>query len=109
MSHIHADINPQDAASELVDYQPGVVSRLVARAHEAPRLGSFATGLANDEPRPWSGKQMVGARRPGVVSGVDARPNEAPRMGSFATGLANDEPRAWSGEQMVGDGLRRGT
>lgn len=60
MSHVHADFNPQDAASELVDHQPGVVSGLDARPHEAPRIGSFATGLANDEPRAWSGKQMVG-------------------------------------------------
>jgi hypothetical protein len=109
MSRGHADINPQDVASELGDHEPGVVSRVDPLRHQAPTIGSFATGLANDEPRLWSAKQLVPARRRGVVSSVEQLRDEAPTIGSFATGLADAEPRAWSGEQMVGDGLRRVT
>jgi hypothetical protein len=101
MSHVNAHINPQDGAVAPVDHEPGVAGTLHALPDEPPRIGSFATGLTNDEPRPWSGKQMVGARQSGIVSG--ALPDEPPRHGSFATGLANAEPRLWSGEQMAGD------
>ena len=105
MSHVHADINTQDTAAALVDHQAGVASRIHALADEPPRIGSFATGLANVEPRPWSGKQLVGARQSGVVSG--ALPDDHPRIGSFATGLASDEPHPWSGKQLVAHRLRR--
>ena len=97
------DINPQVAAGELVEQHPRVLRRIDAPRHEEPRIGSFATGLANDEPRPWSGKQMIGALHSGRVA---ALPDEPPRIGSFATGLANHDPRPWNGRQMVGDRLR---
>lgn len=104
MTHVDAEINPQEPAAALVDYQPAVADRIHALPYELPRIGSFATGLAKDQPRPWSGKQLVGARS-GAVS--RALPDEQPRIGSFATGLANDEPRPWSGKQLVGDRLGR--
>jgi hypothetical protein len=104
MTHAHANIKPQDNAIPLVDHQPTVASRLHLLPDEPPRIGSFATGMASDEPRPWSGKQMVGARQSGVAGG--ALPDEPPRIGSFATGMASDEPRPWTGKQMVADRLR---
>ena len=105
MTHAHASIKPQDNAIPLVDHEPTVASRLHVLPDEPPRIGSFATGMASDESRPWSGKQMVGARQSGVAGG--ALPDEPPRIGSFATGMASDEPRPWSGEQMVADRLKR--
>jgi hypothetical protein len=90
----------QVAADELVDHQPRGPRRMHALADEQLRIGSFATGLAKDEPRPWNGKQMVGARQSGRVG---ALPDEPPRIGSFATGLANNDPRPWNGRQMVGN------
>ena len=101
MTHVHAEINPQEPAPALVDHQP---NRIDALPDELPRIGTFAAGLANDKPRPWSGKQLVGAQS-GAVS--RALPDEQPRIGSFATGLATDEPRPWSGKQLVGDRLGR--
>jgi hypothetical protein len=57
-----ANIKPQDTATPLVDHEPTVASRLHLLPDEPPRIGSFATGMASDEPRPWSGKQMVADR-----------------------------------------------
>lgn len=95
-----ADINPQVAADGLVDHPPHVLRRIDALPDQQPRIGSFATGLANTDPRPWSGKQMVGARQYGRVG---ALPDEPPRIGSFESGLANNDPRPWNSRQMVGD------
>jgi hypothetical protein len=105
MSHVHAQFNQQDGAVTTIDDESGVANRLHALPDELPKVGSFATGLANAEPRLWSGEQLVGARRSRIVSG--ALRDELPRVGSFATGLANAEPRLWSGEQLVGDRLTR--
>jgi hypothetical protein len=99
------DINPEVAAGELVDQHPRVLRRIDALPHEEGRIGSFATGQATGEPRPWSGKQMIGALDSGRVA---ALPDGPPRIGSFATGLANHDPRPWNGWQMVGDRRRRG-
>jgi hypothetical protein len=95
-----AEINPQVSADERVDHRPRVLRRIDALPDEPPRIGSFATGLATTEPRPWNGKQMVGARQPGRLA---ALPDEPPRIGSFATGLAKNDPRPWHGRQMVAD------
>jgi hypothetical protein len=91
------------AADELVDHEPPRGPRRIdALPDEQLRIGSFATGLAKDEPRLWNGKQMVGARLSGRVGALRDKP---PRIGSFATGLAKDEPRPWNGRQMVSKGL----
>jgi hypothetical protein len=62
MSHVHADINPQDNAVALVDQQPPVFSLVDSLPEETTAIGTFATGLTNHQPRPWSSKQMVGDR-----------------------------------------------
>jgi hypothetical protein len=99
----NADINPQVAAGELADHPPRVLRRIDALPDEQPRIGSFATGLAKNDPRSWRGKQMVGERQSGRVGALS---DEPPRIGSFATGLANDDRRVWNGRQMVGDSPR---
>jgi hypothetical protein len=106
--HVQADINPQDNAVAPVDQQPPVLSPVEPIPEETPAIGTFATGLTNHQPRPWSGKQMVGARRSGGLSRVDSLPKETPAIGTFATGLTNHQPRPWSGKQMVGERRERG-
>jgi hypothetical protein len=108
MSHVHADINPQDNAVALVDQQPPVFSLVDSLPEKTPAIGTFATGLTNHQPGPWSGKQMVGARRPGGLSRLDSLPEETTAIGTFATGLTNHQPRPWSSKQMVGDRHERG-
>jgi hypothetical protein len=46
--------------------------RVGALSDEPPRIGSFATGLANDDRRVWNGRQMVGDSP--RVDGCRARP-----------------------------------
>ena len=76
MSQLQVDINLQDTAVALVDHRSGVARRIRALSDEPPRIGSFATGLANHEPRPWSGKQMVADRL--RVDAVEAHDDRAP-------------------------------
>jgi hypothetical protein len=92
---------------------PGVWDEREAtqRAEEAaPTVGSFATGLAKREPRPWVKTQIVADRLPRRVQPFAARRAEetAATVGSFATGLAKREPRPWVKTQIVADRLPRG-
>jgi hypothetical protein len=98
---IHPRTNVYAPEHEPVDRRRPFLRIVPAGSDEHARVGSFATGLASAEPRPWDGMQMVGAR--GCRSyGADA--DERPTFGSFATGLAGLEPRPWDGRQIVAAG-----
>src|SRR5688500_9922330 len=73
-NEMRRNLASQVAADELVDHQPRGPRRMHALADEQLRIGSFATGLAKDEPRPWNGKQMVGARQSGRVGALPDEP-----------------------------------
>jgi hypothetical protein len=74
-----ADINRQVAAGELVDHEFRVLRKIDALP-EQPRIGSFATGLASGEPRPWSSKQMVGDERKPRRPGASESPGQERRQ-----------------------------
>jgi hypothetical protein len=96
---INPDTNPHVGDHEMVDRRRRVLRAINAGPDGQPRIGSFATGLASAEPRPWDGKQMVGARGSGSAG---AHAHEQPTLGSFATGFASVELRPWDGQQMIG-------
>jgi hypothetical protein len=95
---INPATNLHVGAPEMMDRRRRFLRAIHAGSDEQPRIGSFATGLASVEPRPWNGKQLVGTRGSGSAG---AHADERPTFGSFATGLASIEPRSWDSKQMV--------